>query len=121
MDGETTGEELMAAAKDIPHFRGVFLRTQLPYLRGPAWREKAIINLCDESSPGTHWCCYTKNGSRVRFYNSYGNLRPPSELVQYLGPQCEISYNRSQHQTYSQKNCGHLCIKFLKESAIKGE
>lgn len=47
--------------------------------------ECAIINLDSISGPGTHWVCYKKLGSLVEYFDSFGNLRPPIELIKYWG------------------------------------
>lgn len=76
------------------------------------WKnESAIVNLDDATGPGTHWVCYRKRGNQVLYFDSYGDLPPPLELVRYLKG-CEIKYNyeREQKGTYE---CGHLCLRFL--------
>lgn len=78
----------------------------------PRKNESAIVNLDDSTGPGTHWVCYRKRGRKVLYFDSYGDLPPPLELVRYLGKGCEILYNydREQRGTYE---CGHLCLRFL--------
>jgi len=34
--------------------------------------------------PDTHWVAYAKRGDRAVYFHSFGNLRPPKELVRYL-------------------------------------
>ena len=81
-----TNYDLLKFAKKlkIPHFRGVFMRNDLPK-NGPHNEESAIINLDDKESKGTHWVCYRKFGSHVFYSDSFGDLRPPLELVNYFG------------------------------------
>lgn len=64
------------------------------------------------SGPGTHWVCYKKLSSLVKYFDSFGNLRPPIELIKYWGD-VRVIYNRDQYQTYDTQNCGQLCMKFL--------
>jgi hypothetical protein len=73
--------------------------------------ESSIINLDDTAGPGTHWVCFKKFGDRVVYFDSYGNLRPPPELVKYWG-RVEINYNRVRYQRRT-FDCGHRCIEFL--------
>lgn len=73
--------------------------------------ETGILNLDNDSGNGTHWTAYWKNGSKAVYYDSFGNLQPPIELVNYLN--CSIKYNHKQYQTYDTVNCGHLCLQFL--------
>ena len=54
--------ELMNYAKqlDIPNFRGVFMRDELPKI--PRQHECGIVNFNTSSESGTHWVAYYKNG-----------------------------------------------------------
>lgn len=74
-------------------------------------KECGIINLDLSSGSGTHWVAYYKNNQQKEYFDSFGNLQPPLELVKYLGK--NISYNYNQHQNYNSFNCGHLCLEFL--------
>lgn len=75
-------------------------------------RESAILNLDTSTNQGTHWVAYRKINDTVDYFDSFGNLKPPKELVHYLG-KAKIFYNDAPYQTYNQINCGHLCLKFL--------
>lgn len=75
--------------------------------------ECAIVNLDDINGPGTHWVAYHKKNSAAYYFDSFGNLQPPLELIKYLGSGTKILYNHKQYQSYNTVNCGHLCIKFL--------
>lgn len=107
-----------AAKFKIPHFRGIYMRDSLP-ARGPSNYESAIINLDDSSGPGTHWVAYMKNKLKVIYYDSFGNLPPPIELVRYLlsGTHASnnIEYTYDRQQEFGTVWCGHLCLKFLSE------
>lgn len=105
--------DIKQAASDINSFRGVFMRNKMP-VRGPRLNESAVVNLDDASGPGTHWVCYIKRGDKVKYYDSYGNLPPPLELVKYFGPRATITYNYTRNQKDGTFNCGHLCLKFLR-------
>lgn len=95
----------------IPYFRGVFMRNDLPG-SGPRKRESAIINLDDKNGPGTHWVAYKKNGDQVMYFDSFGDLQPPGDLMKYLGVG-SVKYNHRRYQEYDTVICGHLCLKFL--------
>ena len=101
-----------ATALKIPHFRGVFMRNQLP-VKGPHKNESAIVNLDDSDGPGTHWVAYKKIGNNVLYFDSFGNLCPPLDLIDYLGVGSFIKYNHDRYQDYGSVECGHLCLKFL--------
>jgi hypothetical protein len=77
--------------------------------------ESAIINLDDDIGPGTHWVAYKKRGKDVEYFDSYGNLRPPTELISYLCTKSgtRIRYNTARFQSLNAWNCGHLSLAFL--------
>lgn len=93
----------------IRDFRGVFLRDELP--RKPRKNECGIINLADsEASSGTHWVCYSRDGDKKTYFDSYG-LVFPKELENYLGN--DIEYNTLRIQHGNTVICGHLCLYIL--------
>lgn len=89
------------------------MRDQLPHQVHN--NESGIINLDSEEGPGTHWTAYKKNGKEAVYFDSYGNLKPPRKLINYLNTNglCKILYNNEQLQLFNSFNCGHLCLKFL--------
>lgn len=111
----TAGDILKTATKlNIPYFRGVFMRDFLPETIGD--KETGVVNLDSISGRGTHWVCYSKRGLLVEYFDSYGNLRPPLELVRYFntGPHhVIIKYNYFSKQKLNTVNCGHICLDFL--------
>ncbi|KAJ8917923.1 hypothetical protein NQ315_002618 [Exocentrus adspersus] len=108
-----------AALLGIPNFRDVFMRDNLPTGHGPMCKESAVVNLDSIRGAGTHWVAYRKDGDLVCYYDSFGDLPPPLELVHYLQsgpmPATEIKYNYSRQQDFNTVWCGHLCLKFLSE------
>lgn len=97
------------AEKNIPHFRGVFMRDMLP--KRSKRIECGIVNLDSSNGNGTHWVAYYKNNENIEYFDSFGNLQPPLEIIKYLGS--FIKYNHKQKQQYNSFNCGHLCLDFL--------
>lgn len=98
----------------IPNFRGVFMRNKLPRLINRY--ESGIINLDNHYGPGTHWTAYIKNNNHINYFDSFGNLRPSTELVTYFlsdGSKNKIIYNHMSYQSYNTENCGQLCLQFL--------
>ena len=67
------------------------MRNSLPPA-GPRNYEKAIVNLDLSLGPGTHWVAYKKFGKNVYYFDSYGNLKPPPELIEYF-KNCKIYFN----------------------------
>ena len=90
------------------------MRNDLPP-GGPHFRESAIVNLDDKDGPGTHWVAYRKRGDNVMYFDSFGDLQPPQDLMMYLGV-AYVKYNYERFQKFNTYNCGHLCLKFLCEN-----
>lgn len=98
----------------IPHFRGVYMRDNLPNTK--AWKKECmIINHDSDKNRGTHWTCFVKDYDIVFYFDSFGKLAPPLEMIRYLGSGCEIYYNYKQYQEFDTIICGHLCLGFLYE------
>lgn len=87
------------------------MRNALP--QKPFVKECAIVNLDDINGNGTHWVTYIKKGNNILYYDSFGNLPPPYELIRYFGNNCDIKYNYDRDQKFNTFVCGHLCLKFL--------
>ena len=85
--------------------------------------ECGIANLDENRGEGTHWVAYAKRGSHVQYFDSFGNLRPPAELIDYFGrgttTTIMIKYNHDRFQSFDQTNCGRLCVQFLRQKALK--
>ena len=75
--------------------------------------ESAIINIDSKNGSGSHWVCYKKVGKNVKYFDSFGNLQPPLELLEYWGD-VNVTYNQNRYQSFKTENCGQLCISFLK-------
>lgn len=80
----------------------------------PLCNESAVVNLDNSTGNGTHWVAYKKRGANVNYFDSFGNLKPPMEILKYLHG-CKITYNHDRYQEFNSKNCGHLCLQFLME------
>ena len=96
-----------------PNFQGVFMRDELPK-RGPKYRESTVINFDNSRGPGTHWEKYRKTGNKVMYFDSFGDLKPPPELMKYFRSNI-VNYNYKQYQKFNTYNCGHLCLQFLSD------
>lgn len=78
--------------------------------------ENGIINIDDKKGVGTHWTAYAKKNKLIYYFDSYGNLRPPLEVISYFnsdGSNNKITYNYENYQKANTFNCGHLCLEFL--------
>lgn len=87
------------------------MRNELPS-SGPYFNESAIVNLDESKGSGTHWVAYRKRDREVVYFNSFGNLQPPFELMSYLNVDT-VKYNSNRFQDFNSYNCGHLCLQFL--------
>lgn len=108
----TTNYQLLRLCKNISNFRGIFMRNSLP--KKPLLKECGIVNLDDKDGKGTHWVAYKKRGNKVSYFNSFGDLKPPKELIKYFGKNVLIFYNRRKYQSFKSNKCGLYCVKFLK-------
>ena len=86
------------------------MRNALPL--APKHMERAIVNLDDVQGPGTHWVAYKKSGDNDIYFDSFGNLRPPTDLMNYFNVD-EVKYNYRRYQDFDTHICGHLCLKFF--------
>lgn len=93
------------------------MRDELPYKQGikPQKYETGIINLDKSAGEGTHWVAYVKKGKHCEYFDSYGDLRPPKEFLEYMRQDAavKIFYNYNNVQKGNSYNCGHLCLSFL--------
>jgi len=107
--------ELLDTVKkiDIPGFRGVFVRDNLPSKSRKD--ECGILNLDDSSGTGTHWVAWSRTNKNKFYFDSYG-IQPPLELVEYLKD--PILYNTERLQAKDQVFCGHLCLFVLKQLSL---
>lgn len=81
--------------------------------------ESGIINLDRLEGEGTHWTAYVKKMSIINYFDSYGNLKPPTEVIRYFESgkyPVYIYFNYKQYQRFNTLNCGHLCLEFLYKS-----
>lgn len=76
-------------------------------------KECGVINLDDINGPGTHWVSYYKHDKTCFYFDSFGDLQPFHEFVNYVGRNCTIHFNYKQYQKFDTIICGHLCLKFL--------
>ena len=66
---------------NIPNFRGVFMRDELP--KKPWINECGIVNFNTSFEPGSHWVAYYKNEKQRIAFDSYGQAIL-AELSDYL-------------------------------------
>lgn len=101
----------------IPHFRGVFMRDELPKVDRQI--ECGIVNLNRSDEMGSHWVCYVRNQNDRIYFDSFGQITP-LELQEYLKTPKEFNTNKAVIQRNSDvvqrpnsHVCGHLCLVVL--------
>lgn len=98
----------------IPHFRGVFMRdTLMREKKRMAAKECWILNHGTTYTDGTHWTALAKNNNTAFYFDSFGKLPPPLEVINYLNKNIQLYYNAKKYQNYGTAICGHLCLRFL--------
>lgn len=103
--------DVIEYGKNIKNFRGCFMRNELP--KFPKNNECGILNLEDSNHFGSHWVCWFKKENFQFYFDSYGDAKPPRELVDYLSNN-KILYNKDRIQDFNDPPiCGHLCLLLL--------
>ena len=87
------------------------MRDTLP--KKPLKIECWILNHDSAQSTGTHWTALAKIDKMAWYFDSFGNLRPPLEVMSYLGDGVKLVLNYHKYQNENSSQCGHLCLKFL--------
>lgn len=79
--------------------------------------ECAIVNMDGIEGEGTHWTAYIKRDNEIIYFDSYGSLPPPPELIRYFHSgnesNIELIYNYDVIQNFNSYRCGHYCLLFL--------
>ena len=108
---------------NIPNFKGVFMRDELP--EQPEEKECGIVNFDKSSEPGSHWVAYYKDGNERIYFDSFGCVAP-IEIQKYLKTTKEfldsepvIQRNTDIVQMFNTEVCGQLCI-YVLDSLSKG-
>ena len=109
---------------NIPEFRGVYMRDQLPAI--PKIKESGIVNLNTSAENGSHWVAYYKDGAKRLYFDSFGQITP-LEIQKYLKTKKEfeeqapvIARNTDIVQKPNTNICGHLCI-YVLDNLNKGK
>ena len=108
---------------EIPNFKGVFTRDQLPEKIGN--RESGIVNFNTSKEPGSHWVAYFRDSSKKIYFDSFGQVIP-TEIQKYLKTKDEyrnnlpvIERNTDVVQEPNTVICGHLCL-YVLDNLSKG-
>ena len=102
---------------NIPHFKGPFMRDELP--NTPENQECGIVNFNKSTEPGSHWVGFFKDGDKRIYFDSFGQVIP-TEIQKYLKTKEEyqndapvIQRNTDIVQEPNTEICGHLCLYVL--------
>jgi len=115
----TDGDILRYAHRlEIPHFRGVKMRDELP--PKPRKNESGILNLNTHEQKGSHWVAWYKEGKQRYYFDSFAEP-PPIEMLYYLKSSREFEFdlpvirrNAVTVQHDQSTECGSLCLFVLK-------
>lgn len=98
----------------IPYFKGVFMRDEILRKKSkPKTCECWILNHASSQTDGSHWSSVVKDNNLAFYFDSYGKLAPPLEVIKYFGDDIHLYYNAKKYQSYGTNICGHLCLRFL--------
>lgn len=79
----------------------------------PWTNECGIFNLNNSDQDGSHWVAWIKEGDLKIYFDSFG-IKPPKELVKYLGEK-NLQFTTRKYQDFNDPPvCGHLCLEFIK-------
>ena len=108
---------------EIPYFKGVFTRDQLPEKLEN--KESGIVNFNTSKEPGSHWVAYFRDGNQKIYFDSFGQVIP-TEIQKYLKTKDEyrnnlpvIERNTDVVQEPNTVICGHLCL-YVLDNLSKG-
>ena len=108
---------------EIPYFKGVFTRDQLP--EKIENKESGIVNFNTSKEPGSHWVAYFRDGNQKIYFDSFGQVIP-TEIQKYLKTKEEyqnnlpvIQRNTDIVQEPNTVICGHLCL-YVLDNLSKG-
>ena len=107
-DKSLSNFDLIKYVKDlnIPNFRGVFMRDELP--NKPWYHECGIVNFNTSTEPGSHWVAYYKNGKNRIYFDSYGQVIL-DEISKYLKSDSE----KINDEAVIARNCEKFLSKYL--------
>lgn len=95
----------------ISHWYGCHSRNLLPK-RVPIM--SLVINIQKSNDGvGTHWTSLIIFKNIALYFDSFGSLNPPVDVLRYIGPNVKIVHNYHRYQDYNTYNCGALCLIFL--------
>lgn len=105
--------ESYAKQLNIPHWYGCHSRDLLPK-RQPIM--SLVINIQrSNNGEGTHWTSLIIFRKTAIYFDSFGSLNPPLDIIKYIGPNVKIVHNYHRYQEYNTVNCGALCLIFLND------
>ena len=108
---------------EIPYFKGVFTRDQLPEKLEN--KESGIVNFNTSKEPGSHWVAYFRDGNQKIYFDSFEQVIP-TEIQKYRKTKEEyqnnlpvIQRNTDIVQEPNTVICGHLCL-YVLDNLSKG-
>ncbi|CAH1107456.1 unnamed protein product [Psylliodes chrysocephalus] len=78
--------------------KGCFMKNELPL--EPNKNECGILNLNNSNQNGSHWVAWFKKDDFKFYFDSFGDVYPPIELVNYFGKD-NLYYNDDRYQNFN--------------------
>jgi len=106
-NNELSNIQLNQLLKDVNKFHGCYSKDQLPKIINDGFY---IINLDDNSGPGTHWTAFYKYKNKSYYFDAFGFICPQNIeniIIPYV-------YSQKQIQDIDSSSCGYYCILFIK-------
>lgn len=127
------------AAKNIPHFLGVFAADTLPHPEVAADTTyhaptSLVVNYDPHEMSGSHWVACRIRRHEVEWFDSFGLAPDADDLIlghktrfrEWLGVVCHrlgltgFSWNTADLQALSGRTCGHYAVWFARNGPKKG-
>ena len=107
-----TNFEIQEYYQNEPRFNGVFSRDNLFNNNNNIKNGAYIINLNEYHDIGTHWVVLYVNNKIVTYFDSFGVVHIPKEIMKFIVRK-KIIINIYRIQAYDSIMCGYFCNGFI--------
>ena len=107
-----TNFEIQEYYQNEPRFNGVFSRDNLFNNNNNIKNGAYVINLNEYHDIGTHWVVLYVNNKIVTYFDSFGVVHIPKEIMKFIVRK-KIIINIYRIQAYDSIMCGYFCNGFI--------
>ena len=107
-----TNFEIQEYYQNEPRFNGVFSRDNLFNNNNNIKNGAYVINLNEYHDIGTHWVLLYVNNKIVTYFDSFGVVHIPKEIMKFIVRK-KIIINIYRIQAYDSIMCGYFCNGFI--------